>query len=118
MSRKRGKKTDSKVTLDNRYGIGWEKISIQAREIAPICCHCLVKLAKVTHHVRYVGDDGNLLLDDVVIGSDVFPLCEKCHRVVHSNKHWLYGETKAHNRNTDVCIDRLKFGFLIVKCKV
>lgn len=111
MSRKRGHKEKSQ--LDYRYGGNWSIISIEARRQSPTCCYCCVKPATLTHHVRYVNDEGELLLDNVQIGVDVFPVCEQCHRKVHSNLNYRTHERVELNHNTKTCIQQLKLGFAL-----
>lgn len=133
MSRKRGsgnpgKKpkpkgtTKSKVTLESkstsldfRYGVNWVSISAKSRVICPCCCWCLVKSATLTHHVAYIDPiTGELLLDAVVLGEDIFPVCKNCHSILHSGKYYIADEAKEKSRNTKDAIKRLKIGYDII----
>lgn len=111
MSRK--KKTE-KYELDFRYGKRWEKISLAARDECQSCCFCLIKKSAITHHVAYVDNEGNLLLDNVILGEHIFPLCRPCHRIVHSGNNYLVNVEKQFNKNSQKIVKRLDLGYKII----
>jgi hypothetical protein len=125
MSRKKGSGKKSKVTLekpkstgqplDFRYGPNWRSISEKFRLECPTCCWCLRRSAKLTHHVAYVDGKGNLLLDDVVLGLDVYTLCDGCHRIVHTGKNYVVSPLgKQFNQNTSTIKQQLKVGYQLL----
>jgi hypothetical protein len=130
MSRKKGSTgKNSKVTLegekkkstalDFRYPPNWASISEDIRKKCIFCCWCLVKPSKLTHHVEYVRflseNEFELLLDRVIAGENVFPVCDGCHRVIHSKKYYETSpKGRQFDRNNKAAIERLKIGYQII----
>ena len=98
---------------DKRYGDKWHKISKDARKQIKTCCYCLVRPAQEVHHVRYVDASGKLLLDNVVLGVDIFCVCDSCHDTIHCRGRWIVARDNKNNHNDPVTIQRLEFGHLI-----
>ena len=101
---------------DPRYGKNWHIISKRAKEICPSCCWCLKeKKAAETHHVRYIDNNGILLLDRVVIGENIFPLCISCHKMIHKEDKYVIVKNNDHlNHNTEKVVFRLQFSYLVI----
>ena len=98
----------------SRYGENWQSTSKQAKIICSVCCWCLANPSCETHHVRYVDDNGILLLDRAIIGIDLIPLCVSCHKLIHNpNNYVIVKSNDSLNHNTDKVVFRLQFGYQI-----
>lgn len=114
MSRKRGKETDD-YEYDKRYGDRWVNISREARTKIKTCCLCLDKPSEVTHHACYTDVFGDLILNDLILGVHIFPLCRECHSKVHSTKNWIFHAKKdPRNQNTKRCLSILSLNYQIL----
>jgi len=97
-----------------RYPENWQATSKRARSICSVCCYCLKSPSKETHHVKYVDDNGILLLDRAIIGIDLIPLCVSCHKLIHNpNNYVIVKSNDSLNHNTENVIFRLQFGYQI-----
>jgi len=111
----------AKIILDNeiddRYGILWRQISIKAKQMCPVCCICQRRPSKVSHHVQYVEEptiaSSKLLLDDLILGVHLFPLCSECHHYVHRDINYIQKPNRHFNRNTIQIKNLLKSGYSI-----
>lgn len=100
---------------DPRYPANWQSISVNAKRMCPKCCYCLDADSKETHHVRYRDAQG-LLLDRVIPGKDIFPVCESCHRKCHSKTNWVVNKSdNSKNKNRKNLVGRLKVGWMLCK---
>jgi hypothetical protein len=96
---------------DPRYGDRWNQISAEAKRLNPICCFCMKEDSRNTHHIRYVNNRGNLLLNKVTLGKDIFCVCLKCHKILHSPKYYRIHQDNTRNHNTKLAVAKLKFGY-------
>jgi len=103
----------------DRYGERWDKPFLFLAHSATrgACCWCLVNQSEEIHHAYYRDDEGPII-DREIIGTNIFPVCKRCHiksnqAGCHGRKYWLSGKGQ-YNRNTPDAIDRLKVGYKLL----
>ena len=102
---------------DDRYGENWGKISAAAKRQCPVCCYCMKRTSKNTHHVRYVNNRKRLLLDSVILGKDIFPVCLECHKILHTRINYQTHANRHLNHNKKLAKLKLAFGFRVLYIK-
>jgi hypothetical protein len=106
-----------KFTYDYRYPKDWIAISKKSRELCPICCLCISNQSTEVHHVRYAVK-GKLLLENVILGVDIFPVCNDCHTILHTRSNYRTFKDDSHlNHNFGDILFQLEIGFKIASSK-
>lgn len=114
----------SQSDYDVRYGSNWDEIAWATRQMTgDRCCGCAHK-AELTHHCYYALDirqGGGVLFVPLVgqeqPGIQIFPMCRKCHEIVHKRKNWYHYRPCPvwGNRNYPIVILELRERFLLLK---
>jgi hypothetical protein len=95
------------LNWDVRYPPNWSDIRRATHEATGgICCLCRQNLSTEVHHSRYLwkGDTP---------GGNIYPLCQLCHKLSHSERHWVKhkGNPLWKSRNTEQWEAKLRAGF-------
>jgi len=90
------------------YHPKWPAISKRARRLTHGgCTWCLWRRAKHVHHVRYRDTFGRLIAGKERPGWDVFPVCVKCHGMLHSKDRYHEHRDRNDNGNDRRTVARL-----------
>lgn len=90
------------------YDPHWPAISKRARRLARgRCVLCLWRRSRHVHHVRYKDIFGQLIAGRERPGWDVFPVCVKCHGVLHRSDRYHEHRNRNDNRNDRRTVARL-----------
>lgn len=79
------------------------------------CVVCWFRRATLAHHFYYIkGLLKKPIYGKEVPGLDVVGVCDRCHGVLHSKKHWSYAKNADGDRNTPEVIATLRFNFFLL----
>jgi len=96
------------MTTTRKYHTKWTAISKRARRLTHGgCVWCLWRRARHVHHVRYKDGLGRPIAGRERPGGDVFPVCHKCHGVLHKASRYHEHRDRNANHNNAQTIARL-----------
>lgn len=123
LRKRRRKMTPKKINWSVRYSAAWIHGKVQGRihrETGDRCCLCHTRKSVEVHHAEYKNFLGKVRdFENESKGVSLFPVCEKCHKILHSKRNWKYDSKDPvfGSCNTPEIKKRLRLGYKILSVK-